>query len=217
MPTPIPIYIDGVPNREPQNAYISLTPGIEGVQELEVYTGKYNAEFGFSGSAVVNITTKSGSNQLHGAAFEFLRNDATDARNFFGGGEPNTPFRRNQFGGAIGGPDPEEQLVLLWRLSGHSFEDELDQIYNRPDGKDADGRLLGVVCPRTGRRCRQYVWADLRSQYASYRRQWQRDQRDSVFGQHHSAVPMGFLGAAMNAAEIFGVANLPGISNNLRI
>ena len=47
------IYIDGVPNREPQNAYISLTPGIEGVQEVQVYTGKYNAEFGFSGSAVV--------------------------------------------------------------------------------------------------------------------------------------------------------------------
>jgi len=46
------IYIDGVPNREPQNAYISLTPAIEGVQEVQVYTGKYNAEFGFSGSAV---------------------------------------------------------------------------------------------------------------------------------------------------------------------
>jgi len=54
------IYIEGVPNREPQNAYISITPPIEGVQEVQVYTGKYNAEFGFSGSAVVNIVTKSG-------------------------------------------------------------------------------------------------------------------------------------------------------------
>ena len=98
------VYIDGVPNREPQNAYISLTPGIEGVQEVEVYTGKYNAEFGFSGSAVVNITTRSGSNQFHGAAFDFLRNEATDALNYFAGGQPKTPFRRNQFGGALGGP-----------------------------------------------------------------------------------------------------------------
>ncbi len=112
------IYIDGVPNREPQNAYISLTPAIEGVQEVEVYTGKYNAEFGFSGSAVVNITTKSGSNQFHGAAFEFLRNEATDALNYFAGGQPKTPFRRNQFGGAMGGPILKDKLFFFGDYQG---------------------------------------------------------------------------------------------------
>ena len=107
------VYVDGVPNREPQNAYISVTPPIEGVQEVEVYTGKYNAEFGFSGSAVVNITTRSGSNQFHGAAFEFLRNEATDALNYFAVGEPKTPFRKNQFGGAVGGPILKDKLFFF--------------------------------------------------------------------------------------------------------
>src|SRR5260370_33593521 len=112
------VYIDGVPNREPQNAYISLTPGIEGVQEVQVYTGKYNAEFGFSGSAVINVTTKSGSNEFHGAAFEFLRNEATDARNFFAGGVPNSPFRRTQFGGAVGGPILRNKLFFFGDYQG---------------------------------------------------------------------------------------------------
>ena len=70
------VYIEGVFNREPQNAYIGLTPPIEGIQEVQVFTGKYNAEYGFSGSAVINIVTKSGGSQFHGSAFEFLRQGA---------------------------------------------------------------------------------------------------------------------------------------------
>ena len=77
------VYIEGILNREPQNAYIGLTPPIEGIQEVQVYTGKYNAEFGFSGSAVINIVTKSGTDKFHGSLFEFLRNNATDAKNYF--------------------------------------------------------------------------------------------------------------------------------------
>src|SRR5208282_2012910 len=96
------VFIEGIFNREPQNAYIGLVPPIEAIQEVQVYTGKYNAEFGFSGSAVVNIVTKSGSNELHGALFEYLRNDDADAVNFFA--QQATPFKRNQFGGALGGP-----------------------------------------------------------------------------------------------------------------
>ena len=63
------VYVEGTFNREPQNAYVGVVPAIEGIQEVQVYTGKYNAEFGFSGSAVVNVVTKSGTNEHHGSAF----------------------------------------------------------------------------------------------------------------------------------------------------
>src|SRR5258708_28079295 len=117
------VYIEGVPNREPQNAYISITPPIEGTQEVQVYTGKYNAEFGFSGSAVVNIITKSGGNDYHGAAFEFLRNEATDSRNYFApAGGSKRPFRRNQFGGGIGGAQLHEETVLFAGTQGARVE-----------------------------------------------------------------------------------------------
>ena len=57
------VFIEGTFNREPQNATVSVLPSIEGIEEVQIYTGKYNAEFGFSGSAVVNVITKSGSNE----------------------------------------------------------------------------------------------------------------------------------------------------------
>ena len=210
------IYIDGVPNREPQNAYISLTPGIEGVQELEVYTGKYNAEFGFSGSAVVNITTKSGSNQLHGAVFEFLRNEASDARNYFGGGEPNTPFRRNQFGGAVGGPILKNRLFFFGDYQGVRLKTSSTKFTTAPTAKMLTGDFSELYVPG------------------------QLDDAGNTFGQIYdpttrvynaagnvvSATPFpgniipqskwDSAAAAMNTADIFGVANLPGISNNLR-
>ncbi len=210
------IYIDGVPNREPQNAYISLTPGIEGVQELEVYTGKYNAEFGFSGSAVVNITTKSGSNQLHGAAFEFLRNEATDARNFFGGGEPNTPFRRNQFGGAIGGPILKNRLFFFGDYQGIRLKTSSTKFTTAPTAKMLTGDFSELYVPGqvddAGNTFGQIYDPSTRVMDA--------------FGNVVSATPFAgniipqskwdSAAAAMNAANIFGVANLPGISNNLR-
>ena len=153
------IYIDGVPNREPQNAYISLIPAIEGVQEVEVYTGKYNAEFGFSGSAVVNITTKSGSNQFHGAAFEFLRNEATDALNYFAGGQPKTPFRRNQFGGAVGGPILKDKLFFFGDYQG-TIVNTSRRLHYRTDALDADRKLFRTLCSGTSGRCGQHLWTD---------------------------------------------------------
>ena len=76
--------------------------GIEGIAEFQTLTNTYSAEFGGNG-AVINSATKSGTNTFHGSVYEFFRNNALDARNFFEKGEP-APFRRNQFGGSIGGP-----------------------------------------------------------------------------------------------------------------
>jgi outer membrane receptor protein involved in Fe transport len=80
--------------------------GVDAIQEFSVLTSNYSAEYGKTSGGVVNAVTRSGTNGFHGSAYEFLRNSALDAANFFenAGGIPKAPFKRNQFGGAIGGP-----------------------------------------------------------------------------------------------------------------
>ena len=82
-----------------------VKPSIDAIQEFKVQTNAYAAEYGRSMGAVVNVTTKSGTNQLHGTAFEFLRNEKLDAKNFFDPADrPKPPFKRNQYGFSVGGP-----------------------------------------------------------------------------------------------------------------
>ena len=85
---------------------IAFVPSVDAVQEFKVKTSTFSAEFGHAAGAVVNATIKSGTNQFHGTVFEFLRNNALDANNFFtnAAGQPRAPFHQNQFGGAVGGP-----------------------------------------------------------------------------------------------------------------
>src|SRR5262245_33464901 len=75
---------------------------VDAMQEFKVIANNYSAEFGHSTGGVVTMSTRSGTNAFHGSIFESLRNDALDARNFFASTKP--PIRRNQFGGAFGGP-----------------------------------------------------------------------------------------------------------------
>jgi len=77
--------------------------GVDAIQEFSVLTSNYSAEYGKTSGGVVNAITRSGTNQIHGSAYEFLRNSRLDARNYFDVGNI-PPFKRNQFGGAIGGP-----------------------------------------------------------------------------------------------------------------
>src|SRR5712671_188218 len=79
--------------------------GVDAIQEFSVLTSNYSAEYGKTSGGVVNAITRSGTNSFHGSLYEFLRNSALDARNFFEDPTaPKAPFKRNQFGGAIGGP-----------------------------------------------------------------------------------------------------------------
>src|SRR5207244_8008456 len=76
--------------------------GADAIKEFSVLASNYTAEYGRTSGGVINAITRSGSNSIHGSAYEFFRNDALDARNFFDGKKP--PLRRNQFGGSLGGP-----------------------------------------------------------------------------------------------------------------
>src|SRR6266851_761544 len=79
--------------------------GVDAIQEFSVLTSNYSAEYGKTSGGVVNAITRSGTNAFHGSAYEFLRNSKLDARNFFEDPTaPKAPFKRNQFGGAVGGP-----------------------------------------------------------------------------------------------------------------
>jgi hypothetical protein len=91
--------------------------GVDAVREFSVIKDTYGAEYGKRPGAQVNIVTASGTNQLHGDAYEFLRNSALDARNFFDHGDI-PPFRRNVFGGSLGGPIRRDKTFLFGNYEG---------------------------------------------------------------------------------------------------
>lgn len=96
--------LDGVENTDPNFGTYLFLPSVDALQEFNVETGTYSAEFG-KNMTQVNVITKSGTNEFHGSLFEFVRNTAMDARNFFQlPNAPVQPLKRNQFGFTLGGP-----------------------------------------------------------------------------------------------------------------
>jgi len=91
--------------------------GIDAIREFNALTNTYGAEYGKRAGAQITVVTQSGTNQLHGSIFEFLRNSDLDARNFFDLGFV-PPFRRNQFGGALGGPIKKDKWFLFGNYEG---------------------------------------------------------------------------------------------------
>ena len=94
--------LDGVINNEPQNAYINITPPLEAIQEFKVQSSNPTAEFGVFGGAAVNLSIRSGTNDIHGSLFEYLRDDALNTRSYFA--PTKAPYESNQFGFTFGGP-----------------------------------------------------------------------------------------------------------------
>jgi hypothetical protein len=110
--------LDGIENTDSNfNTYLML-PSIDALQEFKVESGIFQAEYGRA-IAQINVSTKSGTNALHGAAFEFLRNSEMDAKNFFDrGNQPIPPFKRNQFGVTVGGPVIKNRIFFLFSYEG---------------------------------------------------------------------------------------------------
>jgi len=91
------------------------TPSVDAVQEFRVQQSGFSAEYGFSGSTVVNVVTRSGTNEFHGSLFEFVRNENFNANNFFANsaGLPKPAMRWNQFGGTVGGPIRKDKVFFF--------------------------------------------------------------------------------------------------------
>src|ERR1700674_4700259 len=96
---------DGISVLQPEPGQVAYFPVIDAIQEFKIESNSEPAEFGRFNGGVVNLTTKAGGNVFHGSGFEFLRNESLNARNFFQSTNPVKPaYRRNQFGGTLGGP-----------------------------------------------------------------------------------------------------------------
>ena len=115
--------LDGIDNNSDTVDFLNGTnfvvlPPVDAIQEFKVQTSGFSAEYGRSGAAVLNATIKSGTNEFHGAAWEFFRNDVLDAADFFenAGGVPKGELRQNQFGVAAGGPIIKNKIFHLRRL-----------------------------------------------------------------------------------------------------
>jgi hypothetical protein len=144
--------LDGMENTDPNfNTYLFL-PSIDALQEFKVESGLFSAEYGRA-IAQVNVSTKSGANQFHGVAFEFLRNIKMDAKNYFARPQdPNPPFKRNQFGGTFSGPvwipklyDGRNKLFFMFNYEGLRERKALTQTGQMPPADFRAGNLSRIT------------------------------------------------------------------------
>jgi outer membrane receptor protein involved in Fe transport len=119
--------INGVTLNDLVFSSLLFQPSIGAIQEFKIDNSTFSAEYGQSSGAIVNLATRSGGNQFHGELFEFLRNDALDARNFFTltSSEP-PPFKRNQFGGNLGGPLAKSRTFFFLSYEGLRQSQKVD-------------------------------------------------------------------------------------------
>ena len=161
--------LDGVDNNETWLQTVVLFPSVDSLDEFKLQTSTYSAEFGRSLGGVVNLQIKSGTNSYRGSAYEFHRNDALDANNFFNNraGRAKPDFTQNQFGGTLGGPIFKDKTFFFADYQGHR-EEQGQTFLSTFRRADAPGRFLGAQ-PR-----------HLRP-----------DDGTAVRGQHHPARPVG--------------------------
>src|SRR5208337_3820518 len=111
-----------ITNFEPNGGItqVTYTPSAEAVEEFKVQQTNFSAEYGFSGASVVNMITRSGGNSFHGSAYDFIRNQMTDANDWFSNaaGQPIPPVHRNNYGGTIGGPIIKNKMFFFFDWDG---------------------------------------------------------------------------------------------------
>jgi hypothetical protein len=133
--------IDGLDDRDTSVATVKVFPNVEDIQEFKVETSNYDAEFS-AGGAVVNIITRSGTNQFHGSAFEFLRNSGLDSRQFFDSSRPE--FRQNQFGFSLGGPIRKNKTFFFGDYQGYLMNQATTAVATVPTAAQRAGDFSGV-------------------------------------------------------------------------
>ena len=125
--------VDGVDNNNYFAGEAAQLPSIDSIEEFEVQTNTFAAEYGRNSGSVVNLVTKSGTNHLHGSAYEFFRNDVLDSRNYFNDQPfPKSAVRLNQFGGTLGGPIVKNQTFFFLNYEGFRRKAGITRITNVP-------------------------------------------------------------------------------------
>ena len=126
------------------------TLGVDAVREFNLLQHSYGAEYGKRAGGHVVTVVSSGTNQLHGSAFEYLRNSALDARNFFDATNAAPPFKRNEFGGSLGGPLKKDKAFLFGNYEGFRQRLALSSVAVVPDLQMRQGLLPCYLATPTG-------------------------------------------------------------------
>ena len=137
--------VDGVNVTDEYFNNVVLNPSPDAVSEFNIAKTNYNAEFGGKSGGVINIITKSGTNNFHGSVYEFLRNNIFDARNLFTPAGVTPPFRENQFGAALGGPIVKDKTFFFLNYDGQRTRNSLPQLFSVPTAAERTGDLSGLI------------------------------------------------------------------------
>ncbi len=125
--------LDGVDNNSNDNGDVAVLSSVDSIAEFKIETSNYSPEFGRSGGAVINASTKSGTNKFHGSAWEFLRNDAMDAAQYgFGSVLSKAPYKQNQFGATFGGPIKKDKAFFFVDYEGTRIHQAQSDIVTVP-------------------------------------------------------------------------------------
>jgi hypothetical protein len=146
--------LDGIDNNSNDNGGVVLRTNVDAIQEFKLQTNSYSAEFGRSGGAVVNAILKSGTNSYHGNVFEFFRNSALDARDYFElPGTRKASFKQNQFGGTLGGAIIKNKLFWFGDYQGTRIRTPLNFNSKVPTAAERAGDFSAdpqITDPETG-------------------------------------------------------------------
>jgi Carboxypeptidase regulatory-like domain len=141
--------VNGVDVRENMNGGTSIIPNIDSIDEFRVLTDNFDPEYGNYDGGLINVVTKSGTNQFHGTAFEFLRNTALDAKNYFA--TTRSVYRQNQFGGTVGGPIRKDKVFFFSDYQGtRTTQGVTSPLITVPSVQDRTGNLSDVASTLTG-------------------------------------------------------------------
>ncbi|MGC2768343.1 MAG: carboxypeptidase-like regulatory domain-containing protein, partial [Candidatus Acidiferrum sp.] len=158
--------VNGSDTEEDVNSGTAIIPNLDSIAEFRILTGNANAEYGEYSGGQINVVTKSGTNEFHGNAFEFLRNTELDARNFFS--PTRGIFQQNQFGGTFGGPIIRKKVFFFVDYQGTRMKQGVDTgLIAVPSAQDRSGNLSDATGSLTGFVNGQY-WAGLLSQKLGY-------------------------------------------------
>src|SRR5207344_552203 len=147
--------LDGVDNNDLFLNRLVVNSSVDAIDEFKIQSSNYEAEYGRNGGAQVNVTLKSGTNDIHGSLFEFLRNSSLDAKNFFDLPDQKIPiFQRNQFGGSLGGAIVKSKTFYFANFEGLRTRSAETRTSNVPTVAEKSGDFsqssVSLLNPFTG-------------------------------------------------------------------
>jgi hypothetical protein len=142
--------LDGAPNNDSFNSGFVMRPPPDAIEEFKIMTHSYEAQYGRNAGSVVNVVTRSGTNQVHGSVWWFNRESALAARNYFTSSDQAKPtYLQNQFGGAAGGPIVKDKLFLFGFYEGFRLKDATSNVLNVPvlSAAERNGDFSEITAP----------------------------------------------------------------------